>query len=92
MLGSIVRLQLNRIVKRVKENHKIPLTYGEDVVKLIISRCTELESGGRMIDAIVTNTMLPRISLEYLNRLAQGTPLNGIAIGTENADFSYAFS
>jgi type VI secretion system protein VasG len=92
MLGSIVRLQLNRIVKRVKENHKVPLTYSDEVVKLIISRCTELESGGRMIDAIVTNTMLPRISLEYLNRLAEGKPLNAIQIGTEAGDFSYQFS
>jgi type VI secretion system protein VasG len=92
MLGSIVKLQLNRIVKRVKENHKVPMTYSDDVVKLIISRCTELESGGRMIDAIVTNTMLPKISLEYLNRLADGKPLNAIHIGTENGDFGYQFS
>jgi type VI secretion system protein VasG len=92
MLGSIVRLQLNRIVKRVKENHKIPLTYSDDVVKLIISRCTELESGGRMIDAIVTNTMLPKISLEYLNRLAQGKALSSIAIATEKDEFSYTFN
>ena len=92
MLGSIVRLQLNRIVKRVKENHKIPLTYSDEVVKLIISRCTELESGGRMIDAILTNTMLPKISLEYLNRLAEGQPLNSIQIGTENNEFTYLFN
>ncbi|MEO6270792.1 MAG: type VI secretion system ATPase TssH, partial [Lautropia sp.] len=92
MLASIVRLQLERIVKRVRENHTVPLAYDEDVVKLIISRCSELESGGRMIDAILTNTVLPRISEEYLTRLAQGQALHEIRIGVAGGDFSYEFA
>ena len=91
MLASIVRLQLDRIVKRVKENHAVPLVYDEEVVKLIISRCSELESGGRMIDAILTNTVLPRISEEYLTRLAQGGALQAIRIGVSSGDFAYEF-
>src|SRR5690606_8772008 len=58
MLGRIIRLQLDRIVSRVKAQHGIALGYDEEVVKLIASRCTEPESGGRMIDAILTNTLL----------------------------------
>ena len=42
MLGSIVRLQLGRIKKRVAENHKLPFEYDEEVVKLVVSRCTEV--------------------------------------------------
>ncbi|MGE0797076.1 MAG: type VI secretion system ATPase TssH [Lautropia sp.] len=91
MLGSIVRLQLDRIVKRVQANHGVPLGYDDAVVALIISRCSELESGGRMIDAILTNTVLPRISEEYLTRLAQGRELQAIRIGVAGGDFSYAF-
>ena len=68
MVGNIARLQLGRITKRVAENHKVPFTYDDAVVKLIVSRCTEIESGGRMIDAILTNTMLPRISQEILTQ------------------------
>src|SRR5205814_333896 len=75
MMGNIVRLQLGRIRKRVAENHGIPFDYGEDVVKLVVSRCTEAESGGRVVDAILTNTVLPRISLEYLRRLTAGESL-----------------
>ena len=59
MLANITRLQLGRIVKRVSDHHKIPFTYDDEAVKLIVSRCTEVESGGRMIDAILTNTVLP---------------------------------
>jgi type VI secretion system protein VasG len=89
MLGNIVRLQLNRIVKRVAANHKIPLTYDDAVVKLIISRCTELESGGRMIDAILTNTVLPRISREYLEQLSAGRTLTSIALSVTDNEFQY---
>jgi type VI secretion system protein VasG len=91
MMGAIVRLQLGRIKKRVMDNHKIPLEYGDEVVDLVVSRCTEAESGGRIIDAILTNTVLPHISVEYLQRLKDGSGLNRIRLGVQDADFTYAF-
>jgi type VI secretion system protein VasG len=89
MLGNIIRLQLERIRKRVAENHKAQFDYSEEVVKLIASRCTEVESGGRMIDAILTNTILPRISEEYLKRTIESQTLNRVAIDVREGDFSY---
>jgi type VI secretion system protein VasG len=91
MLGNIVRLQLNRISKRVTEHHRIPFTYADDAVKLIVSRCTEVESGGRMIDAILTNTVLPEVSREFLTRTMAGQTLNGVRLGVANNDFDYQF-
>ncbi len=91
MLGNIVRLQLDRIKRRVLENHRIPFSYDDAAVKLVISRCTEVESGGRMIDALLTNTVLPRISVEYLQRLAESKPLEGIRLGVTEGDFTYQF-
>jgi ATP-dependent Clp protease ATP-binding subunit ClpA len=81
MLGKLVKLQLNRIKKRVEARYKIPFEYGEDVVKLVVSRCTESESGGRMIDAILTYTMLPDISREFLTRMMEGTPIERVQVG-----------
>lgn len=92
IMSSIVRLQLNRIRQRIQENHKIPFEYSDEVVQLIVSRCNEVESGGRMIDAILTNTVLPRISVEFLTRLAQGEHLTRVELGVENSDFSYQFN
>jgi type VI secretion system protein VasG len=92
MLGDIVRLQLGRIQKRVVENYRIPLTYQDDVVKLIVSRCTEIESGGRMIDALLTNTVLPRISREYLEGISAGKVLSGIHMSATKDDFEYQFN
>ena len=91
MIGNITRLQLKRIGNRVAESHKIPFTYSDEAVKLVVSRCTELESGGRMIDAILTNTMLPRISQELLGRMVEGRAVTKVDVGVENGDFRYAF-
>jgi len=92
MLGQIVVLQLDRIKKRVQARYQIPFDYGDDVVKLVVSRCTESESGGRMIDAILTNTMLPDISREFLGRMMAGTPIGGVRVSAENGAFAYHFA
>ena len=92
MLASIIKLQLNRIVKRVRENHKTTLSYDDALVQLIISRCAEVESGGRMIDAILTNTVLPRISQEYLNAMANGQELPAVLLSATGGDITYTFA
>jgi type VI secretion system protein VasG len=91
MIGKITRLQLDRIKKRVTEAHGVPFEYSDAVVDTIVSRCQELESGGRMIDAIVTNTMLPDISAEFLKRMMKGETVNKVAIDVTDGEFSYAF-
>ncbi|MFO1287405.1 MAG: type VI secretion system ATPase TssH [Rubrivivax sp.] len=91
MLGRIVKLQLRRITKRVQERWKVPFEVGDDVVKLVVSRCTESESGGRMIDAILTNTMLPDVSRAFLTRLLEGKPVGGVHVGVADGNFSYRF-
>ncbi len=91
VMGDIIRLQLGRIAKRISEHHKVPFTYDDDVVELIKARCTEPESGGRMIDAILTNTMLPAISEAFLERLMVGEAVSQVKVGVEGGEFSYAF-
>lgn len=92
MLGKIVKLQLNRIKKRVEARYKIPFNYTEEVVKLVVSRCTESESGGRMIDAILTNTMLPDVSRAFLMRMIEGTEIKGVEVGVKDGEFGYTFA
>ncbi|MFT5589933.1 MAG: type VI secretion system protein VasG [Bradyrhizobium sp.] len=91
MLGKIVKLQLNRIKKRVEARYKIPFEYTDEVVKLVVSRCTEGESGGRMIDAILTNTMLPDISKEFLVRMMEGNSVSKVSVSTDANGFIYEF-
>ncbi|MDD2730225.1 type VI secretion system ATPase TssH [Malikia sp.] len=91
MIRVIARLQLGRVAQRVEQNHQVPFSYDEAVVGLIASRCTELESGGRMVDAILTNTLLPTISEEFLRRLLEGKPATRVHVGVKASDFSYEF-
>jgi type VI secretion system protein VasG len=91
MLGKIVKLQLNRIKKRVEARYKIPFEYDENVVKLVVERCTETESGGRMIDAILTNSMLPDISRAFLTKMMEGEAVARVQVQVKGGDFSYAF-
>ncbi len=92
MLGRIIRLQMDRVVARIGRNHDVVLGYDDDVVQLIASRCTEPESGGRMIDAILSNTVLPQISREFLTRMSQANATSAVTIGVRQGDFEYNFT
>lgn len=91
MVRNITKLQMRRIQERLEQNQKVPFTYDDEVLDLIASRCTELESGGRMIDAILTNTMLPTISREFLNHMMEGEPVKKVHISVKDGDFEYSF-
>jgi type VI secretion system protein VasG len=91
MIQMIAKLQIKKIEKRVAQNHHVPFTYDEAVLKLIGERCTELESGGRMIDAILTNTVLPRISSELLTRMMEGRSVARVHVSVADGEFGYAF-
>jgi type VI secretion system protein VasG len=92
MLASIVTLQLNRVQTRIAQNHNAAFTFDEAAINLIISRCTEVESGGRMIDAVLTNTVLPKISAEYLQRIVEGRTLASVFLSAESNQFQFKFS
>jgi type VI secretion system protein VasG len=91
MLGGIVRLQLDRVGKRVHEQYAIPFVYDQAVVDLITSRCTEVESGGRMIDAVLTNALLPQMSRELLRRNLDGTPALKAQVTAKDGEFGFVF-
>jgi type VI secretion system protein VasG len=91
VLHRIIKLNLSKVEKRVKANHKVPFTYDDSVPDLIAKRCTELERGARMVDAMITNTILPEIGREFLNRLANGTPAQRIHVNAKDGNFAYAF-
>ena len=72
---------------RVRQQYEVPFTYDESVVALITSRCTEVESGGRMIDAVLTSSLLPQLSRQLLERTLQGTPMTSISVTAQDGQF-----
>jgi type VI secretion system protein VasG len=91
ILKRIVRLKLAKIQRRLQENHRVALTYDETVVEEVGKRCTEVESGARNVDNILTNTMLPEISRQILARIAAGEKMSAIQVGVgADSNFVYA--
>lgn len=89
MLGGIVKLQLNRITKRIKENHDAVFEYSDAVVEHIVSKCNDPDSGGRMIDNIITNTLLPELSRHFLNRSLEKDEIESAKVDMQGGAFVY---
>ncbi len=91
-LHRIIRLQLDRVAARLQANHGIALGYTDSAVALVARRCTAIESGGRMIDAILTHTILPRLSEEVIGATVSARKLAGVELSAQGDDFHYEFS
>ena len=79
-LKKIVRLKLGKIQRRIQENHKITMVCDESVIEEVAKRCTEVESGARNVDNILSNTMLPEISRQVLARMAEESPMDKVTV------------
>ncbi len=90
-LKRIILLKLAKIQRRIQEAHRIALNFTPEVVDEVARRCTEVESGARNVDNILTNTMLPEVSRQILGRLAEGLKLESIRVGI-GADGSFVYS
>ena len=92
-LKKIIVLKLEKIRRRIRENHRIEFTYDDKLVDEVARRCTEVESGARNVDNILTNTLLPDISRQLLARMAEGEKLSSIRAGVAPAgSFCYEFA
>jgi type VI secretion system protein VasG len=83
-LQDIVRLKLARIQRRFADNHRAALTYDASLVTAITARCTEVESGARNVDHILTQTLLPELAAVVLERLALGKPCNSVHVSCDD--------
>jgi type VI secretion system protein VasG len=92
MLGGIVRLQLDRIGRRIRDNHAVAFSYDPAVVDLIVTKCDDPDSGGRMIDNIITNTLLPALSRELLRRSLAAETLHKAEVTIEKGEFAFAWA
>jgi type VI secretion system protein VasG len=92
MLDGIVRLQLGRIDQRIRDNHGAAFVYADAVIDHIVSKCNDPDSGGRMIDNIITNTLLPALSREFLKKSLAKEEITQARVTIEDNDFAYAWT
>jgi len=89
-LKKIVRLKLGKIERRLRETQRVSLVYGDELVNAVAARCTEVESGARNVDNILTNTMLPEVSRLLLEAIAGGTRPGAVRVTVdENGELAY---
>jgi type VI secretion system protein VasG len=89
-LKQIIRLKLGKIQRRLQENHKIKLSYDDAFLEAVASRCTEVESGARNVDNILTNSLLPDISRKILGSMAEGEKMSALHVTVgEDGEFAY---
>jgi len=91
MIEAITRHQFGKIARRLRATNDAELVIGDGVMDLVKARCTEIESGGRMIDAILTNTLLPELSRGVLNRSLEGKKMTKVIVGAAAEGFTYSF-
>ncbi len=93
ILKDIVALKMDKLVKRLSDTHKMTLTYSGDVVRQIAARCTEVETGARNIDYIMTGTIMPRMSHEILARMGAAEMPSQVHLGiAEDGSFDISFN
>jgi type VI secretion system protein VasG len=93
VMRKIVGLKLEKVAARLRQQHGAVLEYGDDVMAQIAARCTEVDSGARNVDHIITGTLLPEISRELLGRMAEGQAAARLRVTVEgDGRFGYAFA
>lgn len=94
ILKEICRLKLKSIARRLRDAYKAEFDWSDQVVEVVISRCNEVDSGARVIDRILSGSMLPELSTQLLARLGSGSPIGKVSVGWLNDDsgFSYEIS
>jgi type VI secretion system protein VasG len=92
VLGGIARLKLGAVARRLKGAHGAALVYGDEVIDHIVAQCRDPDSGGRMIDNIITNSILPDLSRQVLSRMISGEEMTEVRVAIVDGAFDYGFA
>jgi type VI secretion system protein VasG len=91
VLKTLIKMRLDKIIARAESVYGVTMTYSNKVIALILDRCQERESGGRVVDAILTNTVLPKLSEKFLSSRLDGTEIASVSLLVKNDDFVFKF-
>jgi type VI secretion system protein VasG len=92
VLGGITKLKLGSVAKRLRESHGATMVYGDDLLDHIVEQCRDPDSGGRMIDNIITNSILPDLSRQVLSRMVSGEEMKEVSIVMKGGAITYDFA
>jgi type VI secretion system protein VasG len=89
LLLKIIEHKLGKIIQRIQTQYQTEVTYSDDLLELILSRCTEVDSGARNVDHILNASVLPALATEILMALSEEKVPEKIQIKVENDEITY---
>ncbi len=92
VLGGISKLKLGSVARRMRDSHGTQLVWDDAVIDHIVAQCRDPDSGGRMIDNIITNSILPDLSRQVLSRMVSGEAMSDVTIKVSDGGFAYGFA
>jgi type VI secretion system protein VasG len=90
LLIQIIQHKLGKITQRIQQQYATQVTYNEDLLELLLSRCTEVDSGARNIDHILNASVLPALATEILRTMSEGKIPKLIHIEIKNDEIFYS--
>ena len=89
LLIQIIEHKLSKVIQRLQQQYQTQVQYSEDVPELLLSRCTEVDSGARNVDHILNATILPALATEILLALSEQKLPQQIWIDVKDDEFVY---
>ena len=89
LLIQIIHHKIKKITSRLEKQYQTKVQYSEELVELLLSRCTEVDSGARNVDHILNASILPALATEILMALAVDNLPKVIQIDVKDDEITY---
>jgi len=90
VMRKIVKLQLDRVQRRVHSQYNASFDYSDDVITAIAERCMEVQTGARNVDHMIHGRLLPELSAKLLGRMAEGEGVSKVSVSVDGeGSFAY---
>lgn len=90
LLIRIIQQKLGKITARIKKQYQTEVIYKDDLIELLLNRCTEIDSGARNVDNILNSSVLPSLATEILMAMSEQKIPRLIEINVKNDEIHYA--
>ena len=89
LLVRIIHHKIGKITARIEKQYQTRVEYTDDLVELLLSRCTEVDSGARNVDNILNSSVLPELATQILMALADQNLPKLIKIDSKDNEIEY---
>lgn len=87
VLAEIVRGKLAHLEATFAQRYGATVDIDDSLIDEILKRATRSENGARMLEAIIEGQLLPPVSLELLNKLADKAAITHVRLLADNGEF-----